>query len=171
MSSPSSSIKAKEKQRWRDKILPSSSKAKEVGGEVSGALITTLTIAKESLDGVPVPGLKAAVGGVLEVIKTIKKSESNAEEIEQLRVHVENLMNLVINPVKDAKNTDFLQARINKLTAYESYHATPMTTMLTTSTMNAGISSISNRITRKCRRWAVCVKSWPCMIMRIPSSA
>ncbi|KAG8943527.1 hypothetical protein FRC03_002441, partial [Tulasnella sp. 419] len=117
MSSPSSSIKAKEKQRWRDTWLPSRSKAKEVGGEVSGALITTLTIAKESLDGVPVPGLKAAVGGVLEIIKTIKKSESNAEEIEQLRLHVENLINLVINPVKDAKITDSLQVRIDKLTA------------------------------------------------------
>ncbi|KAG8918698.1 hypothetical protein FRC02_002162, partial [Tulasnella sp. 418] len=117
MSSPISSIKAKEKQRWRDTWLPSSSKAKDVGGEVSGALITTLTIAKESLDGVPIPGLKAAVGGVLEVIRTIKKSESNAEEIEQLRLHVENLMNLVINPVKDAKITDSLQARVTKLTA------------------------------------------------------
>ncbi|KAG8916436.1 hypothetical protein FRC02_003948 [Tulasnella sp. 418] len=117
MSSPSLSIKAKEKQRWRDTWLPSRSKAKDVGGEVSGALITTLTIAKESLDGVPVPGLKAAVGGVLEIIKTIKKSESNAEEIEQLRLHVENLMNLVINPVKDAKITDSLQVRIDKLTA------------------------------------------------------
>ncbi|KAG8917838.1 hypothetical protein FRC02_002832 [Tulasnella sp. 418] len=117
MSSPSSSIKAKEKQRWRDKWLPSSFKAKDVGGEVSGALITTLTIAEKSLDGVPVSGLKAAVGGVLETIKTIKKSESNAEEIEQLRLHVEDLMDLVINIVKDAKITDSLQVRIDKLTA------------------------------------------------------
>ncbi|KAG8933613.1 hypothetical protein FRC02_011535 [Tulasnella sp. 418] len=117
MSSPSSSIKAKAKQRWRDKWLPSSSKAKDVGGEVSGALITTLTIVKESLDGVPVPGLKAAVGGVLEVITVIKKSQSNAEDLEQLRNHVQDLMNLVIEPVKNAKMTDSLEARINKLTA------------------------------------------------------
>ncbi|KAG8937977.1 hypothetical protein FRC03_007718, partial [Tulasnella sp. 419] len=116
MSSPSSSIKAKERQRWRDKI-PSGSKAKEVGGEVSGALITTLTIAEKSLDGVPVPGLKAAVGGVLEIIKAFKKSQSNAEDLEQLRIHLESLMSSVIEPVKNAKMTDALEARINKLTA------------------------------------------------------
>ncbi|KAG8958558.1 hypothetical protein FRC03_009018 [Tulasnella sp. 419] len=116
MSSPSPSIKAKEKQRWRDKLLLSSPKAKEFGDEVSGALVTTLTIVEKSLDGVPVPGLKTAVGGILEIIKAIKKSKSNAEDMDQLSKHLETLMESVINPVKDAKMTDALEARINRLT-------------------------------------------------------
>ncbi|KAG8945315.1 hypothetical protein FRC03_001747 [Tulasnella sp. 419] len=112
MASPTASIKAiKEKQRWRDKWL--SPKTKEVGGEASAALITTSTL----LDGVPIPGLKAAVGGVLEILKTVDRLQSNAEQVEQLRVQLENIVNLVIIPIQDANITDSLQARINKLTA------------------------------------------------------
>lgn len=33
---------------------------------------TVLTIAKDAVEGVPVPGLKAAIGGVLAIITTIQ---------------------------------------------------------------------------------------------------
>lgn len=35
-------------------------------------LLTTLTIVNESLDGVPAPGLKAAIGGILEITRAIR---------------------------------------------------------------------------------------------------
>ncbi len=41
------------------------------------ALQTTLKIVKESIDDVPVPGLKSAVGGLLEVIVALEVSPSN----------------------------------------------------------------------------------------------
>ena len=35
------------------------------------AIQTTLTIAVEAVDGIPAPGLKAALGGLLAVVKTV----------------------------------------------------------------------------------------------------
>lgn len=49
-------------------------KPDSLSGDVLNALQTTLTIVKESIDGVPIPGLKAAVGGLLEVIRAFKVS-------------------------------------------------------------------------------------------------
>ncbi|KAG8941068.1 hypothetical protein FRC03_004890, partial [Tulasnella sp. 419] len=67
MSKPGSSSQFKGSGLKR--ILPSSAKTNEVVKEATAALITTLTILKESVEGVP--GLKNAVGGLLEVVKAV----------------------------------------------------------------------------------------------------
>ncbi|KAG8912455.1 hypothetical protein FRC02_005978 [Tulasnella sp. 418] len=97
------------------KFFQFSSKTKNIANETSGALVTTLTIVKESLDGVPIPGFKATVGGVLEVIKAVKKSKDNEEDIAQLRANVERLKEIIIEPLKNVEITDALRARIDVL--------------------------------------------------------
>ncbi|KAG8958916.1 hypothetical protein FRC03_008700 [Tulasnella sp. 419] len=97
----------------------SSSKAKAKGSTNTAfaALVTTLTIAKESLDGVPIPGLKASVGGVLEVLKTVDKMQGNARDIEELQEHVEHLNTDIIERLTNAKLTADLEARMDRLEA------------------------------------------------------
>jgi hypothetical protein len=41
------------------------------------ALKLALTVLKKTLDGVPIPGLKGAIGGFLELAETAEASETN----------------------------------------------------------------------------------------------
>ncbi|KAG8927829.1 hypothetical protein FRC02_007722 [Tulasnella sp. 418] len=91
----------------------SSSRAK--AKVASASLETTLTILKESLDGLPILGLKASVGGVLEVLKTVNKMEGNTRDIEDLRNHVECLDRDIIQRVSKANMTAALESRIDAL--------------------------------------------------------
>ncbi|KAG8916238.1 hypothetical protein FRC02_004100, partial [Tulasnella sp. 418] len=102
---------------------PSGSKSKNKNSATlaaaGAALVTTLTITKESLDGVPVPGLKAAVGGLLEIIKAAKKTHNNAQDLQEMDAHLMDLSDLLQyireNDKKD--NSPDLNTRISKLTS------------------------------------------------------
>ncbi|KAG8942178.1 hypothetical protein FRC03_003563, partial [Tulasnella sp. 419] len=74
--------------------------ARDVSGKVAGAL----SIAKEMLDGVPVPGLKAAVGGLLEVLGGINKLIDNDDDLIKLIDHLQRLVAIVTKPIQDNKN-------------------------------------------------------------------
>ncbi|KAG8921516.1 hypothetical protein FRC02_000186 [Tulasnella sp. 418] len=73
---------------------------REVSGKVAGAL----SIAKEMLDGVPVPGLKAAVGGLLEILGGINKLIDNDDDLVKLIDHLQRLVGIVTKPIQDNNN-------------------------------------------------------------------
>ena len=50
-------------------------------------LLTTLPIVQATLDAVPVPGLKAAVGGLLEVLRGLDVRENFLRSLIQLRLN------------------------------------------------------------------------------------
>ncbi|KAG8922488.1 hypothetical protein FRC02_011838, partial [Tulasnella sp. 418] len=88
--------------------------AREVSGKVAGAL----SIAKEMLDGVPVPGLKGAVGGLLEVLGAINKLIDNDDDLIKLTDHLQRLVVIVTKPIQDSKNEldPSLEQRVKDLT-------------------------------------------------------
>ncbi|KAG8938442.1 hypothetical protein FRC03_007249 [Tulasnella sp. 419] len=80
--------------------------------------IGVLTIAKESLDGVPVLGLKAAVGGLLEILKAAKRTSDNNQDLIGLDAHLNDLSNLLtsINENMKTNASQEFNDRIAKLT-------------------------------------------------------
>ncbi|KAG8917479.1 hypothetical protein FRC02_003097 [Tulasnella sp. 418] len=86
--------------------------------EVSGKVVGALSIAKEMLDGVPVPGLKGAVGGLLEVLGAINKLIDNDDDLVKLIDHIQRLVGIVTKPIKDNKNSQdpSLEQRVKALT-------------------------------------------------------
>ncbi|KAG8857829.1 hypothetical protein FRB96_005548 [Tulasnella sp. 330] len=85
------------------------------------ALQTTLTILNEVVDGVPVPGLKVAVSGLLEIIRTARRVTDNAAAIIELNDQISRLRDLVMKPLARALTnnptylTQSLQDRVDKL--------------------------------------------------------
>ncbi|KAG8912969.1 hypothetical protein FRC02_005733, partial [Tulasnella sp. 418] len=81
--------------------------------------IGVLTIAKESLDGVPVLGLKAAVGGLLEILKAAKRTSDNNQDLIGLDAHLNDLSNLLtsINEKTKTNASQEFNDRIAKLTS------------------------------------------------------
>ncbi|KIM77067.1 hypothetical protein PILCRDRAFT_12252 [Piloderma croceum F 1598] len=55
------------------------------------ALKLALTVLEKTLDGVPIPGLKGAIGGFLEIAKTVEASIQNSEDILDLQEHIMKL--------------------------------------------------------------------------------
>lgn len=99
-------------------------------------LQTVLTVAKETIDDVPVPGVKAALGGLLVVIDTVQVRHSylrsfrpmsadsmaqttkgNLEDIKALTAHIQHIQNDVIDPLKEAisKNAAFMSQSLTRL--------------------------------------------------------
>ncbi|KAG8964689.1 hypothetical protein FRC03_001456 [Tulasnella sp. 419] len=98
---------------------PSNTKSKNKKNleATAGGLITTLTIVKESLDGISPPGLKAAVGGLLEILKAAKKTYDNTQDLVELDTHLRKL-NRILKTVAGKKETEFsldLSNRIEQL--------------------------------------------------------
>ncbi|KAG8929411.1 hypothetical protein FRC02_005617 [Tulasnella sp. 418] len=89
-------------------------KARDFSGQVAGAL----TIVKESLDGVPVIGLKAAIGGLLEILKAVNQLIDNDDDLMKLIDHLQRLVKIVsLPPEDDAQLIDSsTRERINELT-------------------------------------------------------
>ncbi|KAG8949055.1 hypothetical protein FRC03_000484 [Tulasnella sp. 419] len=74
-------------------------KARAISGKVAGAL----SIAEKMLDGIPVPGLKAAIGGLLEVLGAINKLVDNEHDLSQLVDHLHRLVEIVTKPMESSK--------------------------------------------------------------------
>ncbi|KAG8940659.1 hypothetical protein FRC03_005201 [Tulasnella sp. 419] len=56
------------------------------------------------LDSVPVPGLKAAVGGLLEVLGAINKLIDNDDDLIKLVDHLQRLVRIIAKPVEDSQS-------------------------------------------------------------------
>ncbi|KAG8941396.1 hypothetical protein FRC03_004566 [Tulasnella sp. 419] len=84
---------------------------------VSGRVVSVLKVVKESLDGVPVPGLKGAIGGLVGVLEAINKLVDNEDDLVKLIEHITGLVK-IITPAPDS-DTDWkdehLQHRIADL--------------------------------------------------------
>lgn len=99
-------------------------------------LRTSLEVVKEAADGVPLIGLKGAIGGVLAVIKIVEASVSipesihdltdnrlsqtadeNLEDIKTLTRHLKRLEDLVIKPLMEAAadNPSFMTPALESL--------------------------------------------------------
>ncbi|KAG8960920.1 hypothetical protein FRC03_005985, partial [Tulasnella sp. 419] len=98
----------------------SKSKSKHGWGmKATSATITALTIAEKAVDGVPAPGLKAAVGGLLEVLKAARKTHQNENDLKELDDHILDLAD-ILNAIKNkngAVGNEALQERTDKLAA------------------------------------------------------
>ncbi|KAF8332306.1 uncharacterized protein EI90DRAFT_3289042 [Cantharellus anzutake] len=70
---------------------------------VWNGVLNLLSVAKETLDVVPVPGLKSAVGGFLEVVNQLKQVSGNAGAIRQLENSVEFFNQSVSKPLEQFK--------------------------------------------------------------------
>ncbi|KAG8942894.1 hypothetical protein FRC03_002834, partial [Tulasnella sp. 419] len=70
--------------------------------EISGRVVGALSIAEKMLDGVPVPGLKAAVGGLLGVVGAINKLIDNDDDLVKLTDHLQRLLKIVTKPMEDS---------------------------------------------------------------------
>ncbi|KIM87812.1 hypothetical protein PILCRDRAFT_262044 [Piloderma croceum F 1598] len=60
------------------------------------ALKLALTVLEKTLDGVPIPGLKGAIGGFLELAKTAEAASiQNSEDVLELQKHVTKLTRIL----------------------------------------------------------------------------
>ncbi|KAG8912658.1 hypothetical protein FRC02_005899, partial [Tulasnella sp. 418] len=93
---------------------PSTSRAVRV---ISSRVVSVLKVVKESLDGVPVPGLKGAIGGLVGVLEAINNLVDNEDDLVNLIEHITGLVK-IITPAPDS-DTDWkdehLQHRIADL--------------------------------------------------------
>ncbi|KAG8943967.1 hypothetical protein FRC03_002244 [Tulasnella sp. 419] len=98
---------------------PSHPAPKKTVREISGRVVGALSIVKEMLDGVPVPGLKAAVGGLVEVLGALNKLIDNDDDLMKLIDHVQRLIRITTNPIQcNRSGPDIsLEKRIEDLTS------------------------------------------------------
>ncbi|KIO16048.1 hypothetical protein M407DRAFT_34320 [Tulasnella calospora MUT 4182] len=77
---------------------------------------TTLAIAKESVAGLPVPGLEAAIGGLLKILTLYQGMKANEEAIMAFSSAIERLNKNVAQPLKESidKQPDFIDDDIQK---------------------------------------------------------
>ncbi|KAG8938602.1 hypothetical protein FRC03_007076, partial [Tulasnella sp. 419] len=97
---------------------PGRSNITDTARTTSGRVVGVLKIVKESLDGVPVPGLKGAIGGLVGILEAINKLMDNDDDLIRLIDHVLRLIEILANPAGTEINlTDAqLQKRIEVLT-------------------------------------------------------
>lgn len=102
------------------------------------SLQSALKLAKECLNGMPVPAAQGVIGAILIIIETcdvsfrtwsrkdsllmtLQKSAQNSQTIRDLQTRVESLNNAVIEPlraVKDPQNLGPLQKAVDDLVRY-----------------------------------------------------
>ncbi|KAF8330592.1 uncharacterized protein EI90DRAFT_3124276 [Cantharellus anzutake] len=75
-------------------------------GSVRKGVLSVLRVVHASLDGVPVPGLKSVIGGLLEVVSQLERVGANAKAIHQLQNSIEFFVHSISEPLKQygAKN-------------------------------------------------------------------
>ncbi|KAG8924849.1 hypothetical protein FRC02_010151, partial [Tulasnella sp. 418] len=89
-------------------------RARSTARDVSGRVVGALAIVHESLDGVPVVGLKGAIGGFLEALKAINRVIDNDDDVLKLIDHVQRLVKIVTPSATDEFNTA-CQKRVDEL--------------------------------------------------------
>ncbi|KAF8314855.1 uncharacterized protein EI90DRAFT_3022164 [Cantharellus anzutake] len=69
-------------------------------------VLSLLSITEKTLDSIPVPGLKSAISGFLEVVNQLKQVSGNADAIGQLENSVEFFNQSVSEPLEQYKGKD-----------------------------------------------------------------
>ena len=104
---------------------PSSHASKTEAGQTAREVLkTTLKLAEKALDGVPIPGAKAAIGSLLEVIGGLEvrllysltsvpeyhsisqKTAKNRDDIRELEAELQNLTSAVLKPLEGKTEAD-----------------------------------------------------------------
>ncbi|KAG8957886.1 hypothetical protein FRC03_009703 [Tulasnella sp. 419] len=76
---------------------PSAPTTKQKARAVSGRIVGALTIIERSLDGVPAIGLRAAVGGLLEILRSTNRLLDNEDDLKDLVAHLQRLVEIVVS--------------------------------------------------------------------------
>ncbi|KAG6835593.1 hypothetical protein H0H93_016700 [Arthromyces matolae] len=79
-------------------------------------LDTTLTILVATIDGIPAPGLKGALGGLLAIIRGVKLHNQNADALQELEAHLKQLIDAVLTPLKNAGSKALPQSLQDRIT-------------------------------------------------------
>ncbi|KAG8944690.1 hypothetical protein FRC03_001952 [Tulasnella sp. 419] len=79
---------------------------------ILGGVVTTLTIAKESLNGIPLPGVQAAIGGLLEVFRRIIAMKANEKDLKDLLNTLGRLQSEIIDPLIELRKQEDLWSSI-----------------------------------------------------------
>ncbi|KAG8916071.1 hypothetical protein FRC02_004241, partial [Tulasnella sp. 418] len=104
----------KHSSKHEEPLKPSTSRAVRV---ISGRVVSVLKVVKESLDGVPVLGLKGAIGGLVGVLEAINKLVDNEDDLVKLIEHITGLVKIITPaPGSDTDGMDkHLQQRVADL--------------------------------------------------------
>ncbi|KAG8915540.1 hypothetical protein FRC02_004478 [Tulasnella sp. 418] len=65
------------------------------------SLVLALTIMNRALDGVPIPGIQGAIAALLEVVRTLRHVDENAQEFAYLREKVLLIDREIVKPLSD----------------------------------------------------------------------
>lgn len=132
------------------RVKPSGQPKKSLLSEapVLGVLDTTLTLLVATVDGVPIPGLKGTLGGLLAVIKSTKVRNPrsskfrhwlmdvdcyvpiaqlhnrNLDASNELETHLRQLIDGILKPLKEAGDTPIpasLQERVVRLVRFADF--------------------------------------------------
>ncbi|KDQ59298.1 hypothetical protein JAAARDRAFT_57218 [Jaapia argillacea MUCL 33604] len=104
--------RAREEQLLGRRSTNSSSKAK---GAVLRATKLSVRLLRESLDGVPVPGLKGVLGGLYEVIDTIDRIKQNDADFNELAGYLDDLSARLQSYKQGDNIPPELESSLNKL--------------------------------------------------------
>ncbi|KIO32169.1 hypothetical protein M407DRAFT_18972 [Tulasnella calospora MUT 4182] len=102
--------------------LDTGRKSEDPGIDPLAAIQATLSIAKDSVTGLGVPGLEAAVGALLSVINSVKNVKDNNEDLLSFATTVRRFSDIITSPLQTLKisapwaMTSELQHRLTALT-------------------------------------------------------
>ncbi|KAF8321491.1 uncharacterized protein EI90DRAFT_3020269 [Cantharellus anzutake] len=106
---------------------------------------SVLRIAQTSLDSVPVPGLKSAIGGFLEAVSQLEKVGANTDAIRQLRENIEFFKDSVSEPLKHYDSKNPVPPRIDEAIKALSTRLAETTTLLQPFLDKNSVSRWANR--------------------------
>ncbi|KAF8310356.1 uncharacterized protein EI90DRAFT_3024492 [Cantharellus anzutake] len=81
-------------------------------GTIWNGVKSVLRIAQASLDSVPVPGLKGAIGGFLEIVNQLEKVGANTDAIRQLQKNIEFFKDSISEPLKRYSSKDPIPSEV-----------------------------------------------------------
>ncbi|KAG8940928.1 hypothetical protein FRC03_005007, partial [Tulasnella sp. 419] len=71
------------------------------GPSALASLVLALTVMNRALDGVPIPGIQGAITALLEVVRTLRHVDENAQEFAYLREKVLLIDREIVQPLSD----------------------------------------------------------------------
>ncbi|PBK77602.1 WD40 repeat-like protein [Armillaria solidipes] len=93
-------------QSMPERIMPSLSIPSPNTRTTKEGLKLALTLAEKALDGLPIPGVKGTVGGVLKLIENAERVSANTETLQLLQEHVQNLLEHTLQPLAQITEKD-----------------------------------------------------------------
>ncbi|PBK63484.1 WD40 repeat-like protein [Armillaria solidipes] len=106
------------RQSMPEHIMPSRSIPSPNSRTAKESLKLALTMAEKALDGLPIPGAKGTVSGILKLIENAEKVSSNTETLQLLQEHVQTLLENTLQPLALITENDMpegLRNDVNRL--------------------------------------------------------